>query len=81
VNAEVTELVHHAQPSAQESACREIFGQYKPKVMVHHIANIASSKSYVFIFRQQLYFVFFNLKIIGHGNPDNNLESHCIIRH
>jgi hypothetical protein len=25
----------------------------------------------------QFYFVLSSLKIIGHGNPDNNLESHC----
>jgi hypothetical protein len=24
---------------------------------------------------EQLYFIFSDLKIIGHGNPDNNLES------
>jgi hypothetical protein len=32
--------------------------------------------SYTFIFRKQ--FFFSNLRIIGHENPDNNLESHCI---
>jgi hypothetical protein len=26
----------------------------------------------------QFFFVVSGLKIIGHGNPDNNLESHCI---
>jgi hypothetical protein len=26
----------------------------------------------------QFYFVTSGLKIIDHGNPDNNLESHCI---
>jgi hypothetical protein len=25
----------------------------------------------------QFYSLVFGLKIIGHGNPDNNLESHC----
>jgi hypothetical protein len=34
--------------------------------------------SYNFIVRKQFYFVFFSLKIIGHGNPDNNLESKLI---
>jgi hypothetical protein len=34
--------------------------------------------SYTFIFRKQFYFVISGLKIIGHGNHDNNLESHCI---
>jgi hypothetical protein len=33
--------------------------------------------SYTFIFRKQFYFVVSGLKIIGHGNPDNNLESPC----
>jgi hypothetical protein len=28
-----------------------------------------------FIFRKQFYFIISNLKIIGHVNPDNNLES------
>jgi hypothetical protein len=34
--------------------------------------------SYTFIFHKQFYFVVFGLKIVGHGNPDNNLESLCI---
>jgi hypothetical protein len=34
--------------------------------------------SYTFIFRKQFYFVVSGLKIIGQGNPDNNLESHCM---
>jgi hypothetical protein len=36
--------------------------------------------SYTFIFRKQFYFVVSGLKIIGHGNPDNNLESPCILQ-
>jgi len=34
--------------------------------------------SYIFIFRKQFYFGISGLKIIGHGNPDNNLESICM---
>jgi hypothetical protein len=34
--------------------------------------------SFYFIFRKQFYFVVSGLKIIGYGNPDNNLESPCI---
>jgi hypothetical protein len=35
-----------------------------------------------FLIHKQFYFVTSNLKIIGHGNPDNNLESHFIkIKH
>jgi hypothetical protein len=34
-----------------------------------------NSLSYTFIYRKQFYFVVSGLKIIGHGNPDNNLES------
>jgi hypothetical protein len=34
--------------------------------------------SYIFIFRKQFYFVASGFKITGHGNPDNNLESHYI---
>jgi hypothetical protein len=33
----------------------------------------------MFIFRKQFYFVVSGLKIIGHGNPDNNLETSYII--
>jgi len=36
-------------------------------------------QSYTFIFRKQFYSVVSGLKIIGHGNPDNNLESPCIL--
>jgi hypothetical protein len=31
-----------------------------------------------FIFRKQFSFVLSGLKIIGHGESDNNLESNCI---
>jgi hypothetical protein len=34
--------------------------------------------SYTFIFHTQFYFVVSGLKIIGHGNPDSDFESHCI---
>jgi hypothetical protein len=34
--------------------------------------------SSTFIFRKQFYVFNSGLKIISHGNPDNNLESHCI---
>jgi hypothetical protein len=27
----------------------------------------------------RLYFLVSGFKIIGHGNPDNNLESHCTL--
>jgi hypothetical protein len=36
--------------------------------------------SYTSIFRKQFYSVLSDLKIIGHGNPDSNLESHCTHR-
>jgi hypothetical protein len=32
------------------------------------------------MFRKQFYFVVSGLKIIGHGNPGNNLESLCTCR-
>jgi hypothetical protein len=32
---------------------------------------------FTFIFRKQFYFIS-GLKIISHGNPDNNLESPCV---
>jgi hypothetical protein len=35
--------------------------------------------NYIFIFHKQIYFIS-GLKIICHGNPDNNLESHCTIQ-
>jgi hypothetical protein len=31
--------------------------------------------SYALIFRNQFYFLIYGLKITGHGNTDNNLES------
>jgi hypothetical protein len=34
--------------------------------------------SYTLIFRKQFYFVVSGLKMIGHGNSDNNFESPCI---
>jgi hypothetical protein len=34
---------------------------------------------YTLIFRKQFYCIFSGLNIIGHGNPDNNLESPCIL--
>jgi hypothetical protein len=34
---------------------------------------------YNFIFLKQFYFIVFGLKIVGHGIPDNNLESHCTL--
>jgi hypothetical protein len=36
--------------------------------------------SYTFTFRKRFYFVASDLKNIGHGNPDSNLESACISR-
>jgi hypothetical protein len=34
--------------------------------------------SYTFIFHKQLYFIISGLKTMGHRNPDNNFESHCM---
>jgi hypothetical protein len=42
------------------------------------ILQVVTLLSYTFIFRKQFYFLISGLKIIGHGNPDNNLESPCI---
>jgi hypothetical protein len=36
--------------------------------------------SCILIFLQQFYGIFFVLRIIDHGNPDNNLESFCSTR-
>jgi hypothetical protein len=33
------------------------------------------------MFHKQFYFAVSGLKIIGHGNPDNNLESPCTAIH
>jgi hypothetical protein len=61
-------------------------GNYKIKLLTeyeHECGEYTVAKkkvmSYTFIFRKQFDFVFSGLKIIGHGNPDNNLESHCSI--
>jgi hypothetical protein len=40
------------------------------------IDSMVKLLSYTFIFYKLFYFVFM-LNIIGHGNPDNNLESLC----
>jgi hypothetical protein len=32
-----------------------------------------------FIFLNRFYFIVSGLKILGHGNPDNNLESYCVL--
>jgi hypothetical protein len=32
----------------------------------------------IFVFHKQFYFIVSGLKIIGWGNPDNNLDSLCI---
>jgi hypothetical protein len=42
------------------------------------VIKISIVLSYTFILRKQLHFIAFNLKIIGHENPDNNLGSLCI---
>jgi hypothetical protein len=34
--------------------------------------------NYTLKFHKQFYFFISGLEIIGHGNPDNNLESFCI---
>jgi hypothetical protein len=36
--------------------------------------------SFTFIFRKQVYFIPFGLKILGHENHDNNLESYSMSR-
>jgi hypothetical protein len=45
-------------------------------VMILQVINFLS---YIFIFRKQFNFIPFGLKIIGHENTDNNLESPCIL--
>jgi hypothetical protein len=35
--------------------------------------------NYSSIFREQCYFIVPCLNIMGHGNPDNNLKSHCAL--
>jgi hypothetical protein len=42
------------------------------------ILQVIKLLDYIFIFRKQFNFIFFGLKIIGHGNPDNNLGSACM---
>jgi hypothetical protein len=32
------------------------------------------------VFHKKFYFVVSGLKIIGHGNPDSNIESTCVTR-
>jgi hypothetical protein len=44
------------------------------------ILKVIKLLSYTFIFPKQLYFIFSGLKIVGHGNPDNNFESSCTLK-
>jgi hypothetical protein len=48
--------------------------------LIHHAQLRAQENACqeILIFHKQFYFVTCGLKIIGHGNPDNNLESLCI---
>jgi hypothetical protein len=46
-----------------------------PEVLLHLESILQMAKQ---LQHAQFYFVISGLKIIGHGNPDNNLESHCI---
>jgi hypothetical protein len=43
---------------------------------VHHLTK---ASNLTFIFLKQVYFVIYGLKIIDHGNPDSNFESHLSI--
>jgi hypothetical protein len=43
-------------------------------ILVLYVINLFQC---TFIFLKHFYFVISGLKIIGHGNPDNNLESLC----
>jgi hypothetical protein len=51
---------------------------------INAMSTALSNKSffnYIFLFRWQFYFVDCDLKIIGHGNSDSNLESQCVALH
>jgi hypothetical protein len=47
--------------------------------LVHHSLPSAQENAgqEILIFHKQIYFVVSGLKITGHGNSDNNLESYC----
>jgi hypothetical protein len=45
---------------------------------VYAASTALPNKRYIFILCKQFYSVISILKTIGHGNPDNNLESCCI---
>jgi hypothetical protein len=57
----------------------QLLMEYKIVIEKGFITDRLNFLSYIFIFRKQFYSVVFGLKIISHGNPDNNSESHCII--
>jgi hypothetical protein len=46
-------------------------------ILQYQFYNKQNFLSYIFIFRKQFYTIAFGLKIIGHGNPDSNLELPC----
>jgi hypothetical protein len=48
--------------------------------------SVQTVSLHIFIYLKQFYFAVSGLKIIGHGNPDNNLESYilsccCFVKH
>jgi hypothetical protein len=91
MSPEATELVHHAQLSAQENACEEFSDNTNPMWGVHHLAATSHIQTLMlrvqgcqiklfelhFHIPKQFYFVVSYLKIIGNGNPGSNSESHC----
>jgi hypothetical protein len=46
---------------------------------INAASTVLPNLSYTFIFHKQLHFALSGLKIIFHGNPNNNLESPCIL--
>jgi hypothetical protein len=47
-------------------------------ILQHWFYRQQNFLSYTFIFHKQFCLCFFQFKIIGHGNPNNNLDSPCI---
>jgi hypothetical protein len=60
-----------------------VIWKYNSKNVTTYRINIAecqtTSTCAPFLSSKHFYFIVSSLKIIGHGNPDNNLESLCII--
>jgi hypothetical protein len=65
--------------SLEQSPFSGMTSYYLPGINAASTALSIKLLIYTFLLRKQFYFVVSGLKFTGHGNTDNNLESHCIM--